>query len=194
VTAKLLLGTKNPGKITEIQALLGEAYALLTVEDHPFADVDEDGDTFEDNARKKARQIAEETGLPTLAEDAGLEVEALHWDPGVRSARYAGAEASDADNLEKLLQELHSESKRRARFRCACVVCVPDGEEWVTHGQLDGFITAAPRGRGGFGYDPVFIPDGFSKTLAELPASLKNQISHRAKAIRAMRAKLEESL
>lgn len=187
---KLLLGTRNPGKIQEIQAILGEAVELITVEARPFSDVEEDGETFEENALKKARAIAEETGMAVLAEDSGLVVEALKGAPGTLSARYAGEGASDAENLAKLLEEMKNESNRRARFHCVCVVRTPEGQEWITHGQLDGSITAKPRGRGGFGYDPVFIPDGFSKTLAELPAGLKNRLSHRAKALRAMRARL----
>lgn len=191
---RILLGSKNPDKIGEVKAILGDVAQWLTIEQHPFANVEEDGETIEDNARKKASSICKETQLVVLAEDTGLEVDALHGAPGVFSARYAGEEASYEDNVAKLLGELRGQAKRRARFRCVCIVCFPDGRELLAQGQLPGAILTAPRGRGGFGYDPVFLPDGFSKTLAELPSSTKNHISHRARALNAMRLKLAEFL
>lgn len=189
-----MLGTTNPSKVKEIQAVFGPQCVLLTFKEHPFTEVEEDGQTLEDNARKKAQTISKETGLPVLSEDTGLEVEALGGAPGVYSGRYAGENASDQDNVRKLLQTLKGKTKRRAHIRCVCVLHFPDGQELVSSGTLTGTITAAPRGRGGFGYDPVFVPDGFSKTLAQMPASLKNQISHRAKGVRAMKAMLQDYL
>jgi len=191
---RILLGTTNPDKAKEIQAIFGQQYKLLTAKDHPFSEVQEDGQTLEDNARKKAQTISKETGLPVLAEDTGLEVDALDGAPGVYSGRYAGENATYQDNILKLLDALKGKTKRRAHFRCVCVLHFPDGQELLTGGTLTGAITAAARGRDGFGYDPVFLPDGFSKTLAELPTALKNQISHRAKGIRAMKAKLQAHL
>ncbi len=191
---KLLLGTKNPDKAKEIQAIFGDSVTLLSGDDHPFADVEEDGDTLEANARKKATEISKETGLAVLSEDTGLEVDFLKGAPGVYSARYAGEEATYQDNVDKLLDALKGESKRQAHFRCVCVVVFPDGQELISAGQLNGQITTNARGRDGFGYDPIFLPDGFSKTLAEVPTSLKNQISHRSKALRAMKAQLDKHM
>ena len=191
---RILLGTANPDKVKEIQAVWGRQFALLTSKDHPFSEVEEDGQSLEDNARKKAQSISKETELPVLAEDTGLQVDALGGAPGVYSARYAGENASYQDNISKLLDALKGESKRRAHFRCVCVLHFPNGQALLTAGTLHGTITAAPRGRDGFGYDPVFLPDGFSKTLAELPTALKNQISHRAKGMRAMKTKLQAYL
>jgi len=189
---KLLLGTKNSDKAKEIKAIFGDSVTLLSGDDHPFADVEEDGETLEANARKKATEISKETGLAVLSEDTGLEVDFLKGAPGVYSARYAGEEATYQDNVNKLLDALKGESKRQAHFRCVCVVVFPDGQELISTGQLNGQITTNARGRDGFGYDPIFLPDGFSKTLAEVPTSLKNQISHRSKALRAMKAQLDK--
>lgn len=191
---QLLLGTGNADKAKEIQSILAGQVTLLTRKDYPFSAVDEDGDTLEANARKKAQTISQETNLPVLAEDTGLEVKVLQGAPGVYSARYAGEDASYADNVEKLLQKLKGKTDRRAHFRCACVIYFPDGQELLSQSQLNGAITATPRGRGGFGYDSIFTPDGFSKTLAELPADVKNKISHRAKALQTMKKKLAEFL
>lgn len=191
MSLELLLGTKNPDKAKEIQAIFGDVVTLLSGEDHPFKDVEEDGDTLEANARKKAETISKETGLAVLAEDTGLEVDFLKGAPGVYTARYAGEDATYQDNINKLLDALKGESNRRAHFRCVCIVYFPDGKELVSTGQLDGQITTSPKGRGGFGYDPIFLPNGFSKTLSELPTQLKNQISHRSKALRAMKAQLD---
>lgn len=191
---QLLLGTQNADKAKEIQSIFADQVTLLTGKDHPFSAVDEDGDTLEANARKKAQTISQETDLPVLAEDTGLEVKVLQGAPGVYSARYAGEDAGYVDNVKKLLQNLKGKTDRRAHFRCVCVVYFPGGQELLSQSQLNGAITAAPRGRGGFGYDPIFTPDGFSKTLAELPSSVKNKISHRAKALQTMKKKLAEFL
>lgn len=188
---KLLLGTKNADKIKEIREILGKSFQWLDAKQHPFPAVTEDGDTLEENARKKAQFISKETSAIVLSEDTGLEVDELKGAPGVFSARFAGPEADSQKNIAKLLDQLKGKSNRRARFRCVCVVHFPDGQELVTTGVLEGSITTAPRGREGFGYDPVFLPNGFPKTLAEMPVAMKNQISHRAVALRAMKAKLE---
>ncbi|HEY5596852.1 MAG TPA: RdgB/HAM1 family non-canonical purine NTP pyrophosphatase [Candidatus Bipolaricaulota bacterium] len=188
---KLLLGTKSADKVKEIREILGDSFQWLDPTQHPFSAVTEDGDTLEENARKKAQSISKETNSIVLAEDTGLEVDELKGAPGVFSARFAGPDADSQKNVTKLLDQLKGKSNRRARFHCVCVVHFPDGKELVTTGVLEGSILTAPRGRGGFGYDPVFLPDGFPKTLAELPSAMKNKISHRAIALRAMKAKLE---
>lgn len=200
---KLLLGTKNRGKLRELFALgLGEELPipieLLTVDDVPFSDVPETGKTFLENALLKARAISEETGLPVLAEDSGLEVEALGGAPGVRSARFAGEGATDEQNLQKLLKLLEGvpEEERRARFVCVAVLRFPgpDGREIVAEGELLGRIAPAPRGEHGFGYDPVFLPEGFNQTLGELGPSVKDRISHRRRAVEALKRTLRELL
>lgn len=181
----LLLGTKNLNKIREITEILSDlsGIKLLTFQEHPFCDVLEDGETFEENARKKAHTICAQTGLPVLAEDSGLEVYALGGAPGVRSARFAGAEKDDRANIEKLLDAMRNISDRRARFRCVAVLALPTGEEFVSEGVLEGRIALAPAGSAGFGYDPIFIPSGYDQTLAELGSEVKNRISHRRRAL-----------
>ncbi len=182
---KILLGTKNPGKIREIKRLLSDlkGIELLTHEDCPFSDVVEDGRSFRENALKKARAICAETKLPVLAEDSGLEVEALDGNPGVRSARFAGKNATDLQNIQKLLRLLKGVKNRRACFRCVAVIRFPDGRIFIAEGELQGRIAEAPKGTSGFGYDPVFIPEGYAQTLAELGASVKDKISHRKRAL-----------
>jgi XTP/dITP diphosphohydrolase len=189
---RLLLGTKNPGKIREIKQILEgiPSLELLTFREQPFADVPEDGATLEENARKKAQQILCETGLAVLAEDSGLEVQALGGAPGVQSARFAGETKDDRANIEKLLSVLTHATERSARFRCVVVLHLIDGQELLSKGTLEGWIASAPRGADGFGYDPVFIPVGYDATLAELGTEIKNQISHRRRAIEGLKAQL----
>ncbi len=184
----LVLGTKNPNKIREIKEIFAGVsdVKLLTFSECPFEDVLEDGRTFEENARKKAHEICAQTGLPVLAEDSGLEVYALGGAPGVQSARFAGAHRDDRANIEKLLDALKGSTDRRARFRCVAVLVWPDGKELMGAGVLEGRIATAPRGTAGFGYDPVFIPDGYEQTLAELGPTVKNRISHRRRALEAL--------
>ena len=194
---KLLLGTKNRGKLRELFALLKDLpVELLTVDEVPFSDVPETGKTFLENALLKARAISEETGLPVLAEDSGLEVEALGGAPGVRSARFAGEDATDEQNIQKLLALLEGvpEEERRARFVCVAVARFPDGTELVAEGELRGRIARAPRGEHGFGYDPVFLPEGFPRTLGELGPSVKDEISHRKRALERLKRRLQEHL
>jgi XTP/dITP diphosphohydrolase len=181
----------NPAKVAEVAAILGDAVALAPRPDH-VPDVVEDADTLEGNARLKAAAIAEATGCPAVADDTGLEVEALEGAPGVRSARYAGEAAVDADNVAKLLAELAARGAstpedRRARFRTVALVRWPDGREVHAEGTVTGTIAEAPRGSAGFGYDPVFVPDGGEgRTFAEMSADEKHAVSHRGRAFRAL--------
>ena len=190
---QLVLATNNQHKIREIKALLGSLEVeLLTVRDLPTVPpLIEDGTTFEENALKKARTVHEHTGLPALADDSGLEVFYLNMEPGVYSARYAGERASDEENNEKLLAAMRGVAprRRRARFR-SVIAFVSNGFEKVTEGICLGHLGEVPRGTNGFGYDPLFLPDGFSKTYAELTAEEKNTISHRSKSLAAMKETL----
>lgn len=186
----IVLATRNPGKVEEIRAILaGLPLAIKSVLDYPdLPEVVEDGVSLEENALKKAREIFLASGLPALSDDTGLEVFSLDLRPGVISARYAGENVTYADNNRKLLAELEGfpPSRRKARFRCVAAF-VAAGVETMTTGNIHGTIIEAPRGSGGFGYDPLFVPDGEGRTFAELPAEVKNEISHRAKAFREMR-------
>jgi len=182
----LLLGTRNLGKLREITSILEDSGWSFSSPQENIGTPAEDGKTFTDNATTKARFYATASGLWALADDSGLEVEALGGAPGVYSARYAGENASDADRRALLLSELArvSEKDRRARFVAVVAVASADGTVLnVSEGICDGTITFAPRGDGGFGYDPLFVPDGYDQTFAELPETVKNRISHRAQAL-----------
>jgi XTP/dITP diphosphohydrolase len=194
--SQLLLGTRNAGKIAELKRLLIdlEDLELLTCSERRFAEVVETGETFLENALLKARGIMSETGLPVLAEDAGLEVAALGGAPGVYSARFAGLPVDYAANNHLLLDRLEGAEDRRARFVTVAVLLFPDGRIFVTTGTLAGTIGKRPIGEGGFGYDPVFVPDGESRTLAELSLDEKNRISHRMRAMKRMLPILRELL
>jgi XTP/dITP diphosphohydrolase len=191
----LLLGTRNPGKIHEIKLILGDL-ALEFSSLNVFPDVgiaEENEDTYAGNAIAKARFYALATGLPALADDSGLEVEALDGAPGVISARYAGEHATDADRRDLLLSELAKtgSANRRARFVCAVAIATVAGEVLnLSEGICEGMITFTPRGTSGFGYDPLFVPDGYDQTFAELSDEIKNQISHRARALMNLRTAL----
>jgi XTP/dITP diphosphohydrolase len=191
----LLLATRNPGKIQEITAILdGLPLRIQSLLDYPdIPNVVEDGTTLETNALKKSHEIFQTTGLLTLSDDTGLEVFSLEMRPGVFSARYAGESATYEQNYRKLLAELKGfpMSRRKARFRCVTVLTGQNIERSAT-GTCHGHIIEEPRGTGGFGYDPVFVPNGYSQTFAELPAETKNQISHRAKAFQRMKKVLAE--
>ncbi len=185
---RLILATANAGKAAEIDDVLGSGFELVA---RPTAvpDVAEDADTFEGNARLKATAVAEATGEPALADDSGLEVDALGGAPGVRSARYAGEGATAGDNVAKLLDALSGipAGARTARFRCVLVVRWPDGQEVVAASSTEGQIVWEPRGGSGFGYDPVFAPDDPSargRTFAEMSPPEKHAISHRGRALR----------
>ena len=196
---KLLVATRNAGKIREL-ARLFEALdvELVGLERFDVPEVVEDRDTFEGNAIKKARELALATGLPTLADDSGIEVDALGGAPGVYSARYAGEHGDDDANNAKLLDAMKGVSDRGARFRCALAFADPRGplgeRVHVEHGVVEGSITGELRGDGGFGYDPLFLLRGDTRTTAELGADEKNAISHRAEAARKMSAFLREYL
>ncbi|MBX3245942.1 MAG: RdgB/HAM1 family non-canonical purine NTP pyrophosphatase [Myxococcales bacterium] len=190
---RVVVATNNEGKRRELQVLLPSTFALVSPRELELAlDVDETEDTFEGNALLKARAFAAASGLHALADDSGLEVDALGGAPGVRSARYAGDDATDADNVDELLRALAGEDARSARFRCVLVLVAPNGDVVArAEGRCEGAITSAPRGDGGFGYDPVFVPAGDTRTMAELSRDEKNAISHRAAAARALRERLE---
>ena len=182
----IVLATRNPGKISEIEALLTGLRVAPAASFPGCPEPEESGRTFEENALIKARAVAGFTGKTALADDSGLEVDALGGAPGVRSARYAGATASDEDNMRRLLDALSdvSDADRTARFRCVMAVVAPDGRTWTSDGVCEGRIHREPRGESGFGYDPLFVPAGYDSTFAELDASTKNRISHRAMALR----------
>jgi XTP/dITP diphosphohydrolase len=185
VISRLVVASKNRDKIGEIEAVLGELGLVgEIVRGLDWPHVDETGATLEENALLKARAVMETVGLPAVADDTGLEVAALGGAPGVETARYAGADASYSDNVRRLLRELEGVEQRDARFRTVVALVMPDGEEVVAEGVLDGFIAAAPRGNGGFGYDPVFEVDGI--TLSEMGVEKKNTLSHRAKALQSL--------
>jgi XTP/dITP diphosphohydrolase len=184
----LLLGTRNVGKIREITSILeGSGWSFSSLREiENVGTAEENGETFTDNAIAKARFYATAAGVWALADDSGLEVDALGGAPGVYSARYAGENASDADRRALLLSELAqvSDPERRARFVSVVAIANADGTVLnVSEGICEGTITFAPRGEGGFGYDPLFVPDGYDQTFAELPESVKNRISHRARAL-----------
>ncbi len=191
---KILLGTKNPGKIREIQKFLADltAVELLFFSDQPFADVEESGSTFLENARLKARSISTQTGLCVLADDTGLQVDSLDQAPGIYSARFAGTPPNDENNRNFLLEKLEGVKERQARFVTAVCLHLANGTEFITEGVLSGKIARTPAGTNGFGYDPLFIPEDYSRTLAQLSLKEKNQISHRQQAIAKMKQLLEK--
>src|ERR1051325_9778868 len=187
---QLLVATRNQGKLQELRDLLKEQpFDLCDLSSFPaIQTVAETGNTFAENAELKAAGYAEQSAIMTIADDSGLEVQALGGRPGVLSARYAGAAASDSARVDKLLAELSNVplSNRGAQFVSAIAIANCDGEILkVSIGLCAGRIADGPRGANGFGYDPVFIPDGFDETFAELPSKVKNQISHRAQALKA---------
>jgi XTP/dITP diphosphohydrolase len=193
---ELVLATRNRHKGEELAALLGDlGVTIRTLDEFPDApDVVEDGDTCEANAVKKARVIAEFTGVPSVADDTGLEVDALDGRPGVYAARYAGEHATYEDNCRKLLQQLQGvpHEQRTARFITVAAIALPSDGVQVTTGQLQGMIAETPAGSQGFGYDPVFFIPELGKTLAELSSEEKNHISHRAKAFAQARKLLQD--
>lgn len=195
---KLLIATGNAGKKREFEQLLsGMDVEILTLKDiDTITEIEEDGHTFEENALKKASVSAQLTGLLCLADDSGLEVDALDGQPGVYSARFAGEPVSDEANNRKLLQLLAKvpSDQRRARFVCVIAICDPQGGRHTVRGECEGSINHAPCGDGGFGYDPLFVPLGEERTFAELPPEKKNLISHRGKALKLTKPVLEELL
>lgn len=193
---EIVLATRNPDKGRELGVLLGGlGIRIRTLADFPSApEVVEDGTTCEANAIKKAREIAQATRVPAVADDTGLEVDELGGRPGVYAARYAGEHATYEDNCRKLLLELAGVpgSKRTARFLTVAAIAFPSGDVHVTQGSLEGLIAEQPLGNRGFGYDPVFLVPEFNRTLAQLTAEEKNRVSHRARAFSQMRVWLED--
>ncbi len=192
---RVVLATRNAGKLAEVKAIVGQAVdvaglaAVTGIELPP-----EEGLTYEENALAKARTVARAAGVPALADDSGLEVDALGGAPGVRSSRYAGPACDPAANNAKLLRELNGvpKSARGARFVCVAALVNADGREWLARGEIEGRISEKPRGTGGFGYDPLFVPAGYERTFAEMKAEEKNEISHRTRAFREITNYLRE--
>jgi XTP/dITP diphosphohydrolase len=185
VIPRLVVASKNPDKVEEIEGILAPLGLVgEVVKDLDWEDVEETGVTLEENALLKARAVVEATGLPVVADDTGLEVDALDGAPGVQTARFAGDGARYEDNVAKMIAVMDGQSDRTARFRTVVALVFPDGVEVVADGSVEGRITEAPRGAGGFGYDPIFEIDG--ATLAEMSVEEKNQLSHRARALRAL--------
>lgn len=182
---KLLIASRNPDKIAEIADVLKMPALELTwlTAGDGLPEVEEDGDTFQVNAIKKAVTIALAARLWTLADDSGLEVDALGGVPGVRSARYAGRQGDYAANNARLLRELAGIENRSARFRCVIALASPSGRAQIVEGVCEGRILEQERGSGGFGYDPLFVPNGYDRTFAEMDSAVKNSISHRARAL-----------
>ena len=191
----LVVATRNKGKIIEINALLsGLVDQISSAADFvDFPETVEDGDTFEENALKKAREASSFSGLPALADDSGLVVDALNGRPGVFSARYAGEGAGDAANNAQLIEECSKipEEQRQAAFICVLAFVTPEGDERLFSGRVSGQIHSEARGDGGFGYDPLFLVDGMARSMAELTLAEKNSLSHRAQAFRKFREYLE---
>ncbi len=198
MTVRVLLATRNPGKIVELRRILAEApgagpMEVLGLDDVPaFDQAPETGATFTENALAKAREAAVASGLPALADDSGLSVDALNGMPGVLSARWVGRHGDDEANLELLLGQLADvpDERRGAAFVCVAALVTPDGGETVTRGEWRGSVIRERRGDGGFGYDPVFVPAGERRTSAQLLAAEKDALSHRGRALRALRPAL----
>ena len=192
---RLVLATRNVGKIEELRRILAdlvsdqnETIELLGTDEFGLDDIEETGDTFASNALIKARAVAAATGLPTIADDSGLCVDALNSMPGIFSARWSGKHGDDRANLELLLSQLSHvpEDRRGAHFACAAALVVPGVAEIVEEGRIFGHLISHPRGSGGFGYDPIFVPTGLAQTMAEIGAEEKDAISHRGVAFRAL--------
>jgi XTP/dITP diphosphohydrolase len=191
LAVKLLLASRNPGKLAELQRLLDGAgnWQVIGLADVPeFPEAPETGATFAENALAKARDAVAATGLPAVADDSGLAVDALNGMPGVLSARWSGRHGDDLGNVALLLGQLGDvpDERRGAAFVCAAALVLPDGTELVEHGEWRGRVVRAPRGTGGFGYDPIFVPDGEQRTSAELSPAEKDAASHRGRAFRAL--------
>lgn len=194
---ELIIATKNAGKAKEFQQFFAQLHirvkSLLDFDDLP--DVEETGTTFAENARLKAETIAELLDMPVLADDSGLEIDALQGRPGIYSARYAGEDKDDEANIRKVLEEMQSVpmEKRTARFVCVLALAEKGKETVITEGYCEGKIALHPAGENGFGYDPIFIPEGYTNTLAELNPSVKQEISHRRHAMDQLQALLQQS-
>jgi XTP/dITP diphosphohydrolase len=195
---RIAIASRNPHKLREIERICADwPVAWLTIVNHdgPWPDVQEPFDTYLDNALVKARSVASALGEPALADDSGIEVDALGGKPGPRSARFAGEDATDEQNLQAMMQALAGipESGRSARYRCVAAVVWPDGRAIHADGICEGALVGKRRGTGGFGYDPIFVPAGWEETMAELQPEQKDRIGHRGRAMRALRHLLSES-
>ena len=191
----LVLATRNKGKIAEVQRLISQHAAhinLRSVAEFNLDDVEETGSTFEENALLKAATIARQTGLPALADDSGIAINALGGAPGVYSARWSGVHGDDAANIAKVLTELEGvpDSERGAQFVCVIALALPDGRHVLVRGEVEGSVRRAPVGEHGFGYDPIFQPDGYEITTAQMDPGTKDSISHRGKALREIAPKI----
>jgi XTP/dITP diphosphohydrolase len=189
--ARIAIASRNPHKLREIGRICADwPVEWLTIDNHdgPWPDVEETGSTYLENALLKARAGAAALGEPALADDSGIEVDALGGRPGPRSARFAGEDATDQQNLDELIRALKGVpgSGRTARYRCVAVLAFPDGRELHTEGICEGTLVGKPHGSGGFGYDPIFLPEGWDRTMAELADEEKDRISHRGRAFRAL--------
>ena len=193
---RLLIATRNEGKLKEYEPLLAGLPVMLTnlTREGIDHDVEETGSTFAENAVQKAEEYARESGLLTLADDSGLEVDALRGEPGVHSARYAGPDATDEDRYLLLLEKMRDipRKNRSARFRCVIAVAEEGRTTYTAEGVCEGMIAFSPEGSHGFGYDPVFFMPEYGKTMAQLPAETKNRVSHRARAAQGIRPVLEK--
>jgi XTP/dITP diphosphohydrolase len=189
---ELLFATRNAHKTEEVQAILGAQFKVNDLTEHPdIPQLEETGNSLRDNACLKALAVSKRIPGFVIADDSGLEVDALHGAPGIYSARYAGANATETENIEKLLRELAragaDKNARRARFRCVLVLARGGNALGTFEGTVDGQITQRPRGLHGFGYDPIFVPKGFERTFGEFAPAEKNQLSHRARALEKLR-------
>jgi len=183
---KLVFASHNQNKVNEIKSLLPETFEILSLTEIGFnEEIDETGLTLDENSKIKAQTVFEKTGYFCFADDTGLEIETLNFEPGVFSARYAGDQKSDSDNIEKVLSKLQGSSNRNARFRTVITLLI-EQEEYTFEGRVDGKIITEKRGEFGFGYDPIFIPENESRTFAEMPMDEKNLFSHRARAFQKM--------
>lgn len=189
---KLVFATNNAHKLDEVREVVGDSFEILSLKDiECYDDIAEPGETLQENALIKARYIKEEYGYDSFGDDTGLEVDALDGAPGVYSARYAGDGHDAKANMKKLLSELSGITERKAQFR-SVIALVMDGKEYLFEGKIEGQIITEEKGTAGFGYDPVFMPDGYSETFAQLRAEVKNDISHRALAVKALCEFLEK--
>ena len=179
---RIVFATNNKHKLEEISAILGDRFEIVSLtEINCFDDIPETADTLEGNALQKARFVKEKFGYDCFADDTGLEIEALNNAPGVYSARYAGPARSSEDNMNKALEELKDKANRKARFRTV-IALILDGKEYLFDGIVNGSIATEKKGAEGFGYDPIFVPEGYCESFAQLGAEVKNKISHRARA------------
>jgi XTP/dITP diphosphohydrolase len=192
---RIASASRNAHKLREIGRICADwpvGWVTMDTHEGPWPDVEEPHDTYLENALVKAREVAAALGVPAVADDSGIEVDALDGAPGPRSARYAGEDAADADNLRAMLRALEAVPgpARTARYRCVAAVAWPDGREVWAEGSCEGTLETAPRGSGGFGYDPAFVPEGSDRTMAELAEAEKDRISHRGRAFRSLRDRL----